>query len=108
MPTLPHTRTAWQVWQYTDEFYDEHTRSALVRGGSNYRPAADAATSTEALDGWTSSWYFPQAKRVDQHNKLFLMDDAYERAGTLGFRCAQDLAGEEKTCWGDGLTRECV
>lgn len=24
------------VWQYTDEFYDEHTRSALLRGGSQY------------------------------------------------------------------------
>eukprot|EP00967_Tisochrysis_lutea_P108863 scaffold168877_cov30-Tisochrysis_lutea.AAC.1 len=27
------------VWQYTDEFQDDHTRSVLLRGGSNYRPA---------------------------------------------------------------------
>ena len=25
------------VWQYTDEFQDNHTRSVCVRGGSNYR-----------------------------------------------------------------------
>lgn len=27
------------VWQYTDEFHDEHTRAVILRGGSNYRPA---------------------------------------------------------------------
>lgn len=99
------------VWQYTDEFSDRHTRSVLVRGGCNYRPAASAATSLPQLDGWSSDWYFPQAKRIDQHNKYFLMDDAYERAGTLGFRCAQDVAGEAQTCWtmeGRAGVRECV
>ena len=25
------------VWQYTDEFGDAHTRSVILRGGSNYR-----------------------------------------------------------------------
>ena len=27
------------VWQMTDQWYDAHTRSVMVRGGSNYRPA---------------------------------------------------------------------
>ena len=26
------------VWQYTTEVHDEHTRSVLLRGGSNYGP----------------------------------------------------------------------
>ena len=52
------------VWQYTDEVADAHTRFAIVRGGCNYRPAEGE---------WTSQWYFPQAKRLDEHNKYFLM-----------------------------------
>ena len=63
----------------TDEFHDAHTRALMIRGGSNYRPLG-------------SHWYFPQAKPLDQHEKYFLMDDSYERAGTLGFRCVQDAA----------------
>ena len=26
------------VWQWTDEYVDEHTRAAILRGGSHYRP----------------------------------------------------------------------
>ena len=26
------------VWQWTDEFEDEHTRAAILRGGGYYRP----------------------------------------------------------------------
>src|SRR5438067_3915273 len=36
------------VWQWTDEFVDQHTRAAILRGGSSYCPQ-------------TSHWYFPQA-----------------------------------------------
>lgn len=67
------------VWQYTDEFRDAHTRAVIIRGGSNYRPSG-------------SAWYFPQAKALDTHQKYFLMDDRYERAGTIGFRCVVDAA----------------
>ena len=38
------------VWQWTDEFVDEHTRAAILRGGSHYQPQG-------------SHWYFPQAYR---------------------------------------------
>jgi iron(II)-dependent oxidoreductase len=65
------------VWQWTDEFVDEHTRAAIVRGGSYYQPQG-------------SIWYFPQAYRNDQHGKLLLMAPSYDRAGTLGFRCVKD------------------
>lgn len=67
------------VWQYTSEFQDEHTRSVILKGGSNYRP-------------FGSAWYFRQAKALNRHQKYFLMDDSYERAGTIGFRCVVDAA----------------
>jgi gamma-glutamyl hercynylcysteine S-oxide synthase len=66
------------VWQWTDEYVDEHTRAAIVRGGSYYQPQG-------------SIWYFPQAYRNDQHGKLLLMSPSYDRAGTVGFRCVQDV-----------------
>ena len=67
------------VWQYTDEFQDAHTRGVILRGGSNYRPSG-------------SMWYFPQARdSLETHNKYFLMSDRYERAGTIGFRCVYDV-----------------
>lgn len=66
------------VWQWTDEFIDEHTRGGIVRGGSYYQPQG-------------SVWYFPPAYRLDQHGKLLLMAPSKDRAGTLGFRCVKDL-----------------
>jgi formylglycine-generating enzyme required for sulfatase activity len=65
------------VWQWTDEYADEHTRAAILRGGSYYQPQG-------------SIWYFPQAYRNDQHGKLLLMAPGYDRAATLGFRCVAD------------------
>ena len=65
------------VWQWTDEYEDEHTRAAILRGGSYYQPQG-------------SMWYFPQAYRNDQHGKLLLMAPSKDRAGTLGFRCVVD------------------
>jgi formylglycine-generating enzyme required for sulfatase activity len=65
------------VWQWTDEFEDEHTRAAIVRGGSYYYPRG-------------SIWYSPQAQRNDQHGKLLLMAPGYDRSGGVGFRCARD------------------
>jgi formylglycine-generating enzyme required for sulfatase activity len=65
------------VWQWTDEYRDEHTRAAILRGGSYYQPQG-------------SHWYFPQAYRMNEHGKLLLMAPSKDRAGTLGFRCVVD------------------
>jgi len=65
------------VWQWTDEYIDEHTRGGILRGGSYYQPQG-------------SIWYFPQAYRNDQHGKLLLMAPSYDRSGGLGFRCVKD------------------
>lgn len=67
------------VWQWTDEYVDEHTRAAIVRGGSYYQPQG-------------SKWYFPQAYQDDQHGKLLLMAPSKDRSATIGFRCVQDAA----------------
>ena len=66
------------VWQWTNEFQDEHTRSATLRGGSYYQPQG-------------SMWYFPQAYQLNQHSKYLLMAPSEDRAGTIGFRCAADV-----------------
>jgi formylglycine-generating enzyme required for sulfatase activity len=65
------------VWQWTDEYQDTHTRGAVLRGGNRYQPSG-------------SMWYFPQAYRNDQHSKLLLMAPSYDRSGTIGFRCVKD------------------
>ena len=67
------------VWQWTDEYVDEHTRAAVLRGGSSYLPQ-------------TSHWYFPQAHRLDQHGKYLLMSPCKDRSGCVGFRCVVDAA----------------
>ncbi len=65
------------VWQWTDEYVDDHTRAGVLRGGSYYQPQG-------------SKWYFPQAYRNDQHGKLLLMAPSKDRSGALGFRCVKD------------------
>jgi len=65
------------VWQWTDEYLDDHTRFAIVRGGDYYQPQG-------------SIWYFPQAYRNQEHGKLLLMAPSYDRSGGIGFRCVKD------------------
>jgi len=67
------------VWQWTDEFVDEHTRAAIVRGGNYYQPQS-------------SFWYFPQAYKNNEHGKYLLMAPSYDRSATIGFRCVKDAA----------------
>jgi formylglycine-generating enzyme required for sulfatase activity len=69
------------VWQWTDEYRDDHTRAAVLVGGSHYRPQGS---------GWYFQWYFPRVERLDQHGKYLLMCPGKDRAGTIGFRCAVD------------------
>jgi len=68
---------AGNVWQWTDEFTDQHTRAAIVRGGEYYQPQG-------------SIWYFPNTLRNDEHGKLLLMAPGYDRSGGVGFRCVRD------------------
>ncbi len=65
------------VWQWTDEWRDDHTRAAIVRGGSHYRPLG-------------ARWYFPQAYKLSEHGKYLLMAPSIDRSGTIGFRCVMD------------------
>jgi formylglycine-generating enzyme required for sulfatase activity len=65
------------VWQWTDEYVDEHTRAAVLRGGSHYQPQG-------------SRWYFPQAYKLSQHGKYLLMAPSIDRSGNIGFRCVVD------------------
>jgi len=65
------------VWQWTEEFVDAHTRAAILRGGSYYQPQG-------------SIWYFPQAYKLNEHGKLLLMSPSMDRSGGVGFRCVQD------------------
>jgi formylglycine-generating enzyme required for sulfatase activity len=68
---------AGNVWQWTEEFTDEHTRAAILRGGSFYKPQG-------------SHWYFPQAYPLTEHGKYLLTAPSKDRSGTVGFRCAAD------------------
>jgi formylglycine-generating enzyme required for sulfatase activity len=65
------------VWQWTEEFVDGHTRAAIVRGGSYYQPQG-------------SIWYFPQAYKLNEHGKVLLMSPSMDRSAALGFRCVAD------------------
>jgi len=65
------------VWQWTDEYQDEHTRAAILRGGSYYQPQG-------------SLWYFPQATKLNEHTKYLLMAPSIDRAATIGIRCVID------------------
>jgi formylglycine-generating enzyme required for sulfatase activity len=65
------------VWQWTDEYMDDHTRAAVLRGGSSFQPQG-------------SKWYFPQAYKNTEHSKYLLMSPSEDRAGTVGFRCVMD------------------
>ena len=65
------------VWQWTDEFTDDHTRSGILRGGEYYQPQG-------------SIWYFPRTYKLNEHGKLLLTAPSLDRSGGLGFRCVQD------------------
>jgi formylglycine-generating enzyme required for sulfatase activity len=65
------------VWQWTDEYTDLHSRTAIVKGSSYFHAQ-------------TSGWYFPPALEVNKYGKYLLMAPSLDRAGTIGFRCVVD------------------
>jgi len=65
------------VWQWTDEYCDAHSRSAILKGSSYYHAQ-------------TSGWYFPPALEVNKYGKYLLMAPSLDRAATIGFRCVMD------------------
>ena len=65
------------VWQWTDEFVDSHTRAGILRGGSYYQPQG-------------SHWYFPQAYKLGEHGKYLLMSPGKDRSAAVGIRCVAD------------------
>ncbi|MDB5004905.1 MAG: hypothetical protein JWQ34_3130 [Mucilaginibacter sp.] len=65
------------VWQWTDEYVDLHSRSAILKGSSYYHAQ-------------TSGWYFPAALELNKYGKYLLMAPSLDRAATIGFRCAVD------------------
>ena len=74
------------IWQWTNEFVDQHTGAALVRGGAYYRPTVNGG----------DTWYFRAdisssgSVTANSHGKLLLMAPSYNRHGTVGFRCVAD------------------
>lgn len=69
------------VWQMTDQFCDEHSCGQLLRGGSFYQPVASTLSDP--------NWYFPQALAANQHNRLLMTSESYDRSPLIGFRCAK-------------------
>jgi formylglycine-generating enzyme required for sulfatase activity len=69
------------VWEWTEsERDDRHTRWAIVRGGSWFRPAG-------------SLWYVKGGPQpCTSHTKLILHSPGLDRSATIGFRCAADVA----------------
>ncbi|MCW3087065.1 MAG: hypothetical protein JWQ78_451 [Sediminibacterium sp.] len=65
------------IWQWTDEYRDEHTRAAVLKGTGYFRALG-------------SRWYFPPAYELNKYVKYLLMSPGLDRSGTIGFRCAAD------------------
>jgi formylglycine-generating enzyme required for sulfatase activity len=65
------------IWQWTDEYVDEHTRAAILRGSGSYHPEG-------------SLWYFPTAYKLSEHGKLLLVGPSKDRSASVGFRCVMD------------------
>merc|ERR1712061_340861 len=97
------------LWEYTSEFQDDHSRYAVLFGPGRFQPNCSPYCSSSNR----GNWYFPFTEAYAWNvvsddptwtnptsgqntndpmslmsmNKYFLMDSTYERAETLGFRC---------------------
>jgi formylglycine-generating enzyme required for sulfatase activity len=65
------------VCQWTDEYIDEHTRAAILRGSGHYQPEG-------------SLWYFPTAYELSEHSKYMLIGPSKDRSGSVGLRYVVD------------------
>ena len=82
------------VWQWTNSLEDAHTATALVKGGSTYfRDNVDPKRSFYYFSNCASeiwAWKQTEVRPIECHGELYMMNDGYERASTIGFRCAAD------------------
>ena len=78
--------------EWTNEFVDDRTRRAVVRGGSYYQPLGDTTGTFPCNMENDRCWYFPTAMELDVHNTYLLMSPSLDRSGGVGFRCAADVA----------------
>jgi len=100
------------VWHWTDEYADEHTRAAVLRGGPAYQPGHSTSWRYQpwyfpgqARDGLWEKWgdtpfnygqkNFTSLYRLTVHAKYLLMAPSLDRAGTIGFRCVSDAMPSE-------------
>lgn len=69
------------VWQMTSDEYDNGAYYfSLIRGGSFYNP--------------TSSWWYVKGgpQSLDKNQMYLLVGPGFDRATTVGFRCAKDVS----------------
>ena len=72
---------------FADEFCDEHTCYAVMRGGSNYGA------------GLGQRYYFKRPADTREHNTLLMMSESMDRSASFGFRCVVDaVARNDTTC----------
>lgn len=96
------------IYHWTDEFIDAHTRRAVLRGGPAFQPqGADKRRYQPwyfpGLDGdWADGapWdppYTIERKNyasllnLTAHGNYLMMTPSLDRAGTIGFRCVQEV-----------------
>lgn len=67
------------TYTWLNEFRDDHTRAAVMRGSAYYAPAG------------AQSWYWRAPLTIDRHAKYLLGAPALDRSAVIGVRCAADV-----------------
>ena len=71
----------YNKYEWTSEARDVHSRRAVLRGGSRYKPQG-------------STWNFPNKGEGQVHGLLLLMGQGMDRSQFIGFRCVKDVVAE--------------